>query len=137
VSLTASYTRLVTTLRSDDVNVDGNALPRTPGHLLYARGEVAQRLAGHASAVWLDALAQSTSFLDEANLQRVPGRVLLGAGARVAIAGGVAATVTVDNALDTRIVALPGDPVIHAPLADLAGYPLPGRSFYLTLEWTR
>jgi hypothetical protein len=31
----------------------------------------------------------------------------------------------------------PGDPATRTPLSDLAGFPLPGRSFYLTLEWTR
>jgi len=140
VSLTASYTRLVAEQRSIDPNLDRKALPRLPGHLLYARADVARRVAGRLANVWVDVAVQSTSFLDQGNFQRIPERVLAGAGARVEIAGGVAAAVSVENLAGTRVVEIPPgrptDLATKAALSDLAGFPLPGRSFYLSLDWT-
>lgn len=135
VSVTASYTRLVSENRSNDASIDGKAVPRTPGHLLYARVDASY---GIASA-WVDAAVQSASFLDQANYARVPGRVLAGTGVRVELFD-VGATLAIENLTGTRIVELPsdraGDPPIRTALADLAGFPLPGRTFYLSLDWT-
>ncbi|HSK03290.1 MAG TPA: TonB-dependent receptor, partial [Kofleriaceae bacterium] len=136
LSVTASVTRLVTAQRAIDPNLRGKALPRTPGHLAYARAELARR----GAALWLDAAIQSTAYLDQANFQRVPARALVGAGARVPIAGGLAAALAVENLAGTRVVTIPADRPIDEPhrtgLADLAGFPLPGRTFYLSLDWT-
>jgi iron complex outermembrane receptor protein len=136
LAVTASYTRLVTEQRAIDPNLLGKALPRTPGHLAYARAELARR----AGALWIDAAIQSTAYLDRANFRRVPARALVGAGVRVPIAGGVAAALAVSNLTGARVVTIPPDRPIDAPaptaLADLAGFPLPGRSFYLSLDWT-
>jgi len=136
LSLTASYTRLVTEQLALDANLRGKALPRTPGHLAYARAELAR---GRA-ALWADAAIQSTAYLDQANFRRVPARALVGAGARVPLAAGLAAALAVSNLADTRVVTIPPDRPIDAPtpmaLADLAGFPLPGRGFYLSLDWT-
>jgi len=111
-------------------------VPRTPSHLAYARAELARR----GAALWLDAALRSTAYLDEANFQRVPGRALIGAGARVPLGFGLAAALAVANLTDARVVTTPPDRPIDAPtrtaLADLAGFPLPGRSFYLSLDWT-
>jgi hypothetical protein len=136
LSVTASYTRLVTEQRTIDPNLRGKAVPRTPGHLAYARAELAHR----GAALWVDAAIQSTAYLDQANFQRVPARALVGAGARMPIAAGIAAALAVSNLTDVRVVTIPPDRPIDAPaptaLADLAGFPLPGRSFYLSLDWT-
>jgi outer membrane cobalamin receptor len=136
LAVTASYTRLVTEQRAIDPNLRGKALPRTPGHLAYARAELARR----GAALWADAALQSTAYLDQANFQRVPARALVGAGARVPIAFGLAAALSVQNLAGVRVVTIPPDQPIDAPsrtaLADLAGFPLPGRSFYLSLDWT-
>ena len=136
LTLSASYTRLVTAQRTSDINLDGNALPRTPGHLLYARAEAAHgRYAG-----WLDVAAQSTAYLDAANFQRVPARALLGCGARVMVLANVAIALAVENASDARTIELPADRPTDMPiktaLTDLAGYPLPGRSLYVSLDWS-
>ncbi|MEO8705142.1 MAG: TonB-dependent receptor, partial [Kofleriaceae bacterium] len=140
VTLTTSYTRLVAEQHTIDPNLDGKTLPRTPGHLVYARGDAGRRIAGRFMNLWLDAAVQSTSYLDQANFQRVPGRVLVGAGTRVEIAGGLAVAFSVENLGDTRVIQLPPeramDPSTPAALSDLAGFPLPGRSFYLALDWT-
>ncbi|MGN6106553.1 MAG: TonB-dependent receptor plug domain-containing protein, partial [Kofleriaceae bacterium] len=140
LSLTASYTRLVTEQRTIDPNLFGKALPRTPGHLLYARADLARRFAGRLGSLWLDVAAQSTSYLDPANFQRVPARALIGAGARVELFGGLAVALSVANLAGTRVVTIPADRPIDPPtrtaLSDLAGFPLPGRSFYLAFDWT-
>ena len=143
LSVTASYTRLLTEQRAGDPSVNGKPVPREPGHALHARAEVAHRVLDRLAAVWLEATWQATSFLDPANLGRVPGRVIAGAGARVEIAGGLAVSLSVDNLGDLRVTHLPLDPppspsLTEAPtaLTDVAGFPLPGRSFYLTLDWT-
>jgi outer membrane cobalamin receptor len=136
LTLSASYTRLVTAQRSADPDRAGNALPRTPGHLLYARADAAGgRLGG-----WVDVAAQSTAYLDAANLARVPARALLGCGARVVAARNVAIALAVENVGDLRTVELPADRAVDMPiktaLTDLAGYPLPGRSLYVSLDWS-
>lgn len=143
LSVTASYTRLVTEQLSEDRARDGNPIPRTPGHLAYARADVVRTIGGRATGLWLDGAFQSESTLDAAALGRVPARALIGAGARVAISGGVTATLSVANLTDRRVTYLPLDPPpsptltqTPTPLVDLAGFPLPGRSFYLSLDWT-
>lgn len=140
LTVTASYTRLVSEQRTIDPNLWRKALPRTPGHLLYARADVARHWRGRLGNLWLDVAAQSTSYLDRANFQRVPGRALVGAGTRVEIGGGVAAALSFANLTNTRVVELPGeraiDPARMTALSDLAGFPLPGRSVYASLEWS-
>ena len=143
VSLTASYTRLVSEQISNDSSIDGKAVPRRPGHVLYARTDVVRTLAGRVAALWLDGAWQAESALDAANLARAPARLLLGAGARVEIAGGVALAISVANLTDDRVAYVPLDPPpspafteTPTPLTDVAGFPLPGRSFYLSIDWT-
>lgn len=143
VSVTASYTRLVTEQISEDVSINGKPVPRVPGHLLYVRTDATRKLAGRIVTLWIDAGWQATSFLDPASLGRVPARLLVGSGARVEIGGGAALSVTVANLANTRISELPLDPPpspmlteTPTPLTDVAGFPLPGRSFYLAVDWT-
>lgn len=143
LSVTAAYTRLATAQRSADVSVDGKPTPRTPGHLAYARADAVRTLAGRALAVWLDGTWQAESYLDPASLGRVPARLLVGTGARVELVGGLALALSVANLADDRIAYLPLDPPpspalteTPTPLTDVAGFPLPGRSFYLSLDWT-
>ena len=139
LSLTASYTRLASEQISSDPSIAGKPLPRTPADLLYARADLAR---GRASA-WLDASVQSESFLDNAGLGRVPGRALLGTGARIEIAAHVGISVSIANLTDLRVVQLPLSPPpsptftsTPSPLTDVAGYPLPGRSYYVSMDWS-
>ncbi len=140
VSLTTSYTRLVSEQLAIDPNRFGRALPRTPAHLLYARVDLARRIAARRVTAYVDLAAQSTSYLDMQNLARVPRRGLVGAGVRSEIAGGFALSVTVANALDTRVVELPadrpGDTARPIALSDVAGFPLPGRAFTASVDFT-
>ena len=139
LSLTASYTRLVSEQISGDQNVNGKPIPRDPDHTLYARADLAHRRFG----AWIDASYQSASALDPAGLGEVPQRLLVGVGVRAPIAAGFSLVASCDNVLDTRksdlpLVPPPSPSFTTSPvaLADVAGFPLPGRSFYLTLLWS-
>jgi vitamin B12 transporter len=143
LSLTANYTRLVTQQITDEISYANKALPRQPGHAVYARADVARRVLGRLASLWLDGSYQSTTYLDQANLMKVPARALAGAGARVELAGGLAASLAVENLTGVRIQYLPLDPsprpdLTETPtaLADVAGFPLPGRTFYVSLDWS-
>ena len=81
-------------------------------------------LFGWRAGLYGDADVTSGNYLDAANLVAVPSRLLLGAGAWVESPGA-----------SWRVVASAqnlGDARIH----DLAGFPLPGRSLFLTLQWS-
>ncbi len=139
LSVTASYTRLVTEQMSNDISVDGKPVPRRPGHVLYARGDVEREIANRAASVWIDAAYQATSFLDPASLGRSPARLLVGTGARVEVIPHLGVALAVANLADRRIAYLPLDPGAApspTPLTDVSGFPLPGRSFYLSVDWT-
>ncbi|MBV8759415.1 MAG: TonB-dependent receptor [Deltaproteobacteria bacterium] len=143
VTVTANYTRLVTEQHAMEVSFNNKELPRSPGHQVYARADVARTALGRRADVWADASFQSDSYLDQANLQLVPARLLVGTGARVELAAGLALALSVENVADTRIEMLPLNPaprpdLTETPtaLSDYAGFPLPGRSFYLALEWS-
>ena len=143
VTVTANYTRLVTEQHTMEVAFNNKELPRSPGHQVYARADVTRHALGRRADVWADASFQSTSYLDQANLQIVPARVLVGTGARVELTAGLSLALTVENVADTRIEMLPLNPaprpdLTETPtaLSDYAGFPLPGRSFYLALDWS-
>jgi vitamin B12 transporter len=143
VSLTANYTRLVTAQLSDEISFANKALPRQPGHALYARCDVAHRVLGRRASLWMDGSWQAASYLDQANLMTVPARTLAGTGARVELATGLAASVAIENLTGVRVQYLPLDPaprpdLTRTPtaLADVAGFPLPGRTVYVSLDWS-
>jgi iron complex outermembrane receptor protein len=143
LSITANYTRLVTQQLSEEVSFANKALPRQPGHAVYARIDAVRRVLARRVALWLDASYQSRTFLDQANLMTVPGRALAGIGTRIELSGGLAASLAVENLADVRIQHLPLDPpprpdLTETPtaLADVAGFPLPGRTFYVSLDWS-
>jgi vitamin B12 transporter len=143
LSVTANYTRLVTQQITDEVSFANKALPRQPGHAVYARADVVRRVLGHVTSLWLDGSYQSKTYLDQASLMSVPARALAGTGVRVEVAGGLAAALAVENLTDVRIQYLPLDPaprpdLTETPtaLADVAGFPLPGRTIYVSLDWS-
>ncbi|MDB4958423.1 MAG: TonB-dependent receptor, partial [Myxococcales bacterium] len=143
ISLTANYTGLSTSQISQEVSYAGKALPRQPAHSIYARADLANRAFGRRASLWIDGSWQSVSYLDQANLQRVPARALAGTGAKVELVPGLAVSIAVENIMDVRIEHLSLDPAprpdlasVPTALSDVAGFPLPGRSFYLALDWS-
>jgi hypothetical protein len=73
--------------------------------------------------VYGDADVTGGNYLDSANLVAVPRRLLLGAGAYAARPrSGLRVVLAARNLGDSRV-------------NDIAGFPLPGRSVFVTLEW--
>lgn len=135
VTLTGNYTFLHTVQSSDRVAIDGKSLPGRPQHELYLRADVAQPVGGVALGAFADVTFVSGNFLDEGNINEVPARLFLGVGVKVAPAAGVAVTLVVRNLLDETVESVPGPsgPIPRA-VADVLDYPLPGRSFYASLD---
>ena len=95
----------------------GNDLPNAPPHALN----------GRAVATWgwgtahYEISRESSHFLDRANLRPVAARALHGAGAGIQVAAATQLTLEVRNLTDNRA-------------ADLWGFPLPGRSFFASVQ---
>lgn len=141
---TANYTLLDARQYDAQPSLEGKRLPGRPLHSLYGRVDVARTIAGRVAAGFVDASYTSGSFLDDVNLAEVPARWLLGAGAKLELGAGISVAVEVKNLADARTEDVPLDPPPRPDLAsvpraisDLVGYPLPGRAFYLRLDWSR
>ena len=104
----------------------GRRLPHRPRLRLYGRPEARRLplLLGWRAGLHADVDVTSGNYLDAANLVAVPARVLVGAGASVESPRSAWRIVVSAQNL--------GDARIH----DLAGFPLPGRSLFLTLQWS-
>lgn len=143
VTVTANYTLLGSRQDHTLPSYEGKELPERPRHQLYARADLAGWAPGHRLAVlWGDAALSSGNYLDPANLDRAPARALFGAGVKLELWPGLMVAVEGKNLTDQRVesVALEPPPrpdLTSAPRAvsDFFGYPLPGRAFYLTLQW--
>ncbi len=94
----------------------GNDLPNAPRHRAYLRLAVARP----AGSVHYEVSRESRNFLDRANLRPVPRRVVhsMGGSAKV---GGAEIAWEVRNLTANQV-------------ADLWGYPLPGRAFFVSLK---
>lgn len=143
LTVTANYTLLDGVQRTDEPSFAGKRLPRQPVHALYVRADFATTVEHRLAIVWTDAEYQSTTYLDQANLLAEPGRVLAGAGVKAELGAGVLVGFEVRNLTDRKLVARTLDPPprpdltsVPMALSDVAGFPLPGRAFYLTAEWT-
>ena len=110
-------------------NVSGSydkQLPHRPRLRAYARPELRHlRLAGRWRwGLYADLDVTSGNYLDTPNLVEVNPRVLLGAGGQIeAPHWGLRLVVSAYNLSNTHVV-------------DFLGYPLPGRSVFLTLQWS-
>jgi len=135
LTLTGNYTYLHTVQHSDRLSADGKALPGRPQHELTLRADVVQRVGGVDLGAFVDVTFASGNFLDEGNVNEVPARAFVGAGLKLVPAPGVTATVVVRNLFDETVENVPGPsgPIPRA-VADVLGYPLPGRAFYASLD---
>lgn len=144
VTISGNYTWLEATQRSTQPSLDGAALPGRPHHAAAVRVDAARRVRGHLLDLYGDVSYSAGAFVDEANLQAVPARTLVGAGAKAEVTCWLALGLEVKNLLDARIEHVDLDPpprpdLESAPraLSDLVGFPLPGRSLYVRadLRW--
>jgi len=95
----------------------GNDLPGAPRRQLRGRVGVD---AGHA-ALHYEMSHESRHFLDRANLQPVPARTVHTLGARLPVNDTVTVAAEIRNLTDNQV-------------ADLWGYPLPGRAAFLAID---
>lgn len=140
VWLSASYTLTDATDTSGVAGQDGNQLPGRPRHSLNTSlsGEWRSLEAGYR----LD--FESSNILDRAGFEVVPERLYHSAhlGYSPAWAAGWSLTGEVRNVTDNRVEVVPVLPQpagveVTTPRAvsDYLGFPLPGRTFYVTLRW--
>ncbi len=131
----ASYTGLFT--RNDDDGLLGAPLPYRPAHdfvldASYVIGPFRFRYS-------LDALADET--IDEAGLNEVPSRVLQNIGVQMQVPRlrDVRLSIDIRNMFDVRTVEYAQGQLNGAtlpyPVGDVYFYPLPGRSFLISLAW--
>jgi iron complex outermembrane receptor protein len=142
VTMTSHYSYLDARNRSGGAAQD-KQLPGRPRHRVYARVDAAFEPRGRLLVLWADALRLSGNFVDELNVYELPARSLVGAGIKTAITGDLLLGLEIKNAADLRSESVtldpaPSDEFRQTPraLSDLHGYPLPGRSLYLTLHWS-
>ena len=105
---------------------DGRLLPHQPRLRAYLRPELRGLAVGSSllAGLYADAELTGARYQDPANLVRQPARLVLGAGGYLELArAGVRALVSAYNLGDTQA-------------ADVLEFPLPGRSFFLTLHFS-
>ncbi len=105
---------------------DGRQLPLRPRLRLYGRPEWRALPLGTRWELGFfgDVDVTGGNYLDPANLAAVPARVLFGGGAYVlANTTGLRGVLSAQNLGDSRI-------------NDVADFPLPGRSIFLSLQWS-
>lgn len=95
----------------------GNDLPNAPRHRVH--GRIAG--SGRRGSLYWEGSRESRSFLDRASLRPVAARTVHSVGGRTPLAGGFTLAWELRNLTDNRV-------------ADLWGYPLPGRSWFLSLS---
>ncbi|MFT5686449.1 MAG: vitamin B12 transporter [Myxococcota bacterium] len=134
---TATWTRSENRTDSDDVR--GNQLPRIPEWELYQGtslhwGEWARL--GHTFSYTAD------NYWDATNFFLAAPRAIHGAFLRVGT-GRLSAEGSVLNLTDSTVAIMDRNPLsdtddtpILQPLTDFTGYPLPGRTWLLTLRWS-
>jgi iron complex outermembrane receptor protein len=138
VRTSASYTALLTENTGDAPLTRGRPLPGRPAHDLaydasYRAGPLELRYA-------LDAIAGTTA--DAAGRVELPARFFHGAGASLDVprAEGLRVGLQIDNLLDLRTQHIPSgvrDAPVAVPVSDFLGYPLPGRTIWVTASFTR
>lgn len=96
----------------------GNDLPNAPRHRLNTR--IALDLGG--AQLYGEFSRESRHFLDRANLRPVPMRALYHLGGSVPLVAGIFLSWDLRNLTDNQV-------------ADLWGYPLPGRSYGLSMQY--
>jgi iron complex outermembrane receptor protein len=142
VTLSGNHTWLATRQDSPLVSFDGKPLPHRPRQQVFGRVDVGGAVRGRRVEVWADALWTTGNVLDRAGNGRVPSRKLLGAGVGLDVAPGLQIGVEGKNLTNQRVASVALDPpprpdLVDVPvaIADFFGYPLPGRGFYVTVEW--
>lgn len=142
IELQANYTFLDSENRGDELSTRGRPLPGRPRHEAFGRVSVGNRWFVRGTGVEPRAFTTleyiAGTFLDPSGRYALPARSLLGLGTQVQVGPGLRIAAEVRNLLDVRtanVVFPVGDRrPISTALSDFIGYPLPGRSFWISLE---
>jgi iron complex outermembrane receptor protein len=133
LSLSGSYTFLHARQEKNSDRYDGYDVPGRPAHDFFARAELEHRVGGWRFAVHSDATLVSANVADLGNRRQLPARHLFGAGVRADAPFGVGLALECRNLFDERTGTVhQADSSWPQPIADLTGYPLPGRSLLFT-----
>jgi outer membrane cobalamin receptor len=127
VTWQANYTRLLTRDRTNTRYAAGKQLPGRPGHEAAVRigfGAAGRSAPGAPPVFGYTIAALAEDYLDRANRDRVPSRVLQGVFANLALHWPARAAL-----LSARV-----DNLTNEQVFDLAGWPLPGRTLTVSLS---
>ncbi|MCA9566586.1 MAG: TonB-dependent receptor [Myxococcales bacterium] len=122
--------------RADEPAYAGRRLPRLPWIALHQQTAVQ----GRGWRVGQTFSLTDGVFLDPANLERQPTRPVLGVFGRVE-RGGTAVELDLRNVTNIRTGTVPVNPFDpdgprgRRAITDFVGYPLPGRSVWLSVRW--
>ena len=135
VSLEANYTFLHAVNRTDAPYLDGRRLPGRPAHELYAKIELSDRFGAFAARLAADVTYSGLTYLDQANLKDGGvGTAFVGLALGVErIPERLELTLEVRNLLDT--ITVEDRSGRSRPVSDFEGYPLPGRTLFVTVRW--
>lgn len=123
LKLSAQHTTLWTENGSATPAYHGKPLPLRPRTRWGVRASWTRQLGAVQGSLWSGVQWQAGHFADAAGLVVVPSRTTLAGGIRAELPKyGCFLDIRADNALDTARF-------------DLLGYPLPGRTFFVSLGW--
>jgi len=139
--MTVNYTFTHTTYLGPTTNMKGNELPGRTKHDVFARFDWAKTwhrwgLGGYCEVQYL-----SPFYRDLGNRSQGGRRIFLAIGLKVAPwVEGLTITVEGRNLIGQITETIPAPPNTHLgtirqSLADYAGYPMPGRTFFVTANW--
>jgi vitamin B12 transporter len=133
---TLSYTVLYTENRSNDPLAYGQSLPGRPLHDFSY--DASYRIGPLRVRYGVDAVAGTT--VDTAGTIVVPPRLFHGAGLSLDVPrmSGLTMAFEVQNLFDVRVMRVPSpltNSLMALPVSDFLGFPLPGRSFWLSLRF--
>jgi iron complex outermembrane receptor protein len=117
VTLSGNYTFQRAVDESEVPHQKGKILPNRPQHEAHMRGGIELRRV----RAYYEYAFEDGNFLDRANLRPVQARHIQGCGLKVGLGHGIELTLEAKNVTDNQV-------------ADLWGYPLPGRSYFATLK---
>jgi iron complex outermembrane receptor protein len=140
--LQGNYTLLDSRNGSPELEQRDKPLPGRPRHEVFAQASV-----GHEwqrSGVEIEPRVFYTvefiagTFLDPSGRRQVPARTLQGVGAELHLAQRAHLAVELRNLLDVRVTTwtppIAGVGRLRVPVGDFIGFPLPGRSVWITLR---
>lgn len=111
--------------KSDNAAANARQLPLRPTFHGYVRPELRDLplAAGLTGGIYAEVDATGGNYVDPANIVRMPGRLLVGAGAFLSFPKRYARMIlSAQNLTDSRV-------------SDVAGYPLPGCAFFASLAF--